>query len=262
MMAFVACECTAVLAQATPITVFDLTASPSVVQRADRAYWEGDATESLRLLGGLLANTPDDIDARWRAARASVALGVIANGDELENRWYRHGIAHSDRALLLDSLNADVLRWAVASKGKLAVQTGPRETADLAQEVWTMAHDLLRADPDDGFAHHALGILHYEVMKMSRFKRMLGRLFLGGDVLAQATWGDAVYHHERAVAIEPNAIAFRFGFAQTLARRDRVPEAIDQFRKATSLPPVHPGDPDYQARAQRSLDRLVAEGSG
>ena len=58
------------LAQASPITLFELSTSPSVVERADRAYWGGDAVESLRLMEGLLANTPDDVDARWRAARA------------------------------------------------------------------------------------------------------------------------------------------------------------------------------------------------
>lgn len=253
---------TPALAQASPVTLFELSESPSVVERADRAYWGGDAVESLRLLEGLLANTPRNVDLLWRAARASVALGVIANGEELENRWYRHGIAHSDVALQLDSGNADVLRWAVASKGQLAVQTGARETARLAQEVWTMAHNLLERDPSDGLAHHALGTLHYEVMKMSAFKRFLGRMFLGGEALAQANWDDAVYHHERAVAIEPTAIAFRVGFANTLKRRDRVPEAIEQLRRATSLPFLHPGDSDYQGLAHRYLNELLAEGNG
>ena len=253
---------TPALAQTSPVTLFELSESPSVVERADRAYWEGDAVESLRLLEGLLANTPDNADARWRAARASVALGIIANGEELENRWYRHGIAHADEALRLDSANADVIRWAVASKGQLALQTGPFETSRLAQEIWTMSHELLARDPDDGFAHHALGTLHFEVMTLSRVERFLGRLFLGGDALSKASWDDAVYHHERAVAVEPSAIAFRVGFANTLTRRDRVHEAIEQLRRATSLPTAHPGDSDYRGQAERRLNELLAKGNG
>jgi len=53
------------------VTLFDLSESPGMVERADRAYWEGDAAESLRLLEGWLANVPGDVEARWRAARAS-----------------------------------------------------------------------------------------------------------------------------------------------------------------------------------------------
>ena len=253
---------TPALAQASPITLFELSASPSVVERADRAYWGGDAVESLRLIEGLLANTPDNVDARWRAARASVALGIIANEEELENRWYRHGIAHADEALRLDSMNVEVKHWAVASKGQLALQTGPRETSRLAQEIWDMSHELLEQDSDDGFAHHALGVLHFEVMTLSRVKRFLGRLFLGGDALGKASWDNAIFHHERAVALEPTSVAFRVGFANTLERRDRMPEAIEQLRSATSLPDVHPGDSDFRGRAQRRLNELLAEGNG
>ena len=250
------------LAQAPRVTVFELSESPSVLERGDRAYWEGDAVESLRLLEGLLANTPDDVGARWRAARASVALGIIANGEELENRWYRNGIAHADEALRLDSANSEVMRWAVASKGQLALQTGPLETSRLAQEIWDMSHELLARDPEDGFAHHALGVLHYEVMTLSRVQRFLGRLFLGGDALGKASWEDAVYHHERAVALEPTVIAFRVGFANTLTRRERAVEAIEQLRQATSLPTARPGDSDFQGVAHRRLNELLAEGNG
>jgi len=253
---------TPALAQASDITLFELSAAPSVVERADRAYWGGDAVESLRLVEGLLANTPDDVDARWRAARASVALGIIANEEELENRWYRHGIAHADEALRLDSVDVKAKHWAVASKGQLALQTGALETSRLAQEIWVMSHELLERDPADGFAHHALGVLHFEVMTLSRAKRFLGRLFLGGDALGKASWESAVFHHERAVALEPTAVAFRVGFANTLERRNRVPEAIEHLRSAISLPNVHPGDSDYRGRAQSRLDELLAEGNG
>ena len=253
---------TPALAQESPITLFELSGSLSVVERADRAYWGGDAVESLRLAEGLLANTPNDVDARWRAARASVALGIIATGEELENHWYRHAIVHAGEALRLDSTNVEVKRWAVASKGQLALQTGPLETSRLAKEIWDMSHELLERDPDDGFAHHALGVLHFEVMNLSRVKRLLGRLFLGGDALGKASWDDAVFHHERAVALEPTSVAFRVGFAKTLQRRDRVLEAIEQLQSATSLPSVHPGDPDYRGQARRRLDVLLAEGNG
>ena len=250
------------LAQVSPITLFELSTLPSIVERADRSYWGGDAVESLRLVEGLLANTPDDVGARWRAARASVALGIIANGEELENRWYRHGIAHADEALRLDSVNVEVRRWTVASKGQLALQTGPLETSRLAQEIWDMSHELLEQDPDDGFAHHVLGILHFEVMTLGRVERFLGRMFLGGDALGKASWDNAVFHHERAVTLEPTAVAFRVGLANTLERRGRVPEAIEHLRSATSLPDVHPGDSDFRGVAKRRLNELLAEGNG
>ena len=256
------CPGTSAGAQTSPVTLFDPSASLSVVERAERAYWEGDATASLRLLEDWLTNTPDDVEALWRAARASVALGIITNQAAVESHWYRNGMAHSNEALRLDSVHVEVRRWAVASKGKLAVGTGARETARLAQEIWELCHGLLEDDPDESTAHHALGILHYEVMKLSRFKRFLARMFLGNEALSLASWEKAVYHHERAVSLEPAIIAFRVGFAETLMRRDRKLEAMDQLRRATSLPLLHPGDSDYTGLAHRYLNELSAERNG
>ncbi|HBD97602.1 MAG TPA: hypothetical protein DC060_05330, partial [Gemmatimonadetes bacterium] len=90
------CPGTSAGAQTSPVTLFDPSASLGVVERAERAYWEGDATASLRLLEDWLTNTPDDVEALWRAARASVALGIITNQAAVESHWYRNGMAHSN----------------------------------------------------------------------------------------------------------------------------------------------------------------------
>lgn len=254
-------HCIQLRAQVPHVTLFDLSTSPGLIERADRAYWNGDASRSIDLLEGALASAPEDVEALWRATRASVALGLLAPNWSLEEGWYRKGIAFSDEALRLDPTHTEAKRWSVAAKGQIAVSASPGETARLAQEIWDATHDLLARDPNDGFAHYALGVLHYEVMKLSRFKRFLARTFFGNDALSQASWEDAIYHHERAISVQPEAIAYRVAFAETLMRRDRIPEAIEHLRRAVSLPILHPGDPDFTALANRYLIELGADGN-
>jgi len=45
-------------------------------------------------------------------------------------------------------------------------------------------------------------------------------------------------------------------------RRDRKLEAMDQLRRATSLPLLHPGDSDYTGLAHGYLNELSAERNG
>src|SRR5689334_10679295 len=86
-----------------------------VLRAADSLRAAGQVEAALRVLEERLTSRPDDVDARWRAARAAVSLGILATGTEVENRWYRLGSEHADRVLAAHPDHADALRWAVAA---------------------------------------------------------------------------------------------------------------------------------------------------
>lgn len=226
------------------------------VQRIDRLLEAGRFEEALDRLEMRLVADSTDFQARWRAAQASVALGVIAQGTEIENRWYRRGIAHAEVALRQRPEDRDAMRWAIASKGNLALQTGAREAADLAEDVWDLGYRLIEFEPGDALAHNALGTLHYEVMKLSGFERFLGRLFLGGEVLGRANWEDALMHHERAVELAPEHVLYRVALAKTLAERDRPGEAVAHLERAVRLPTPTRVEEDFMGRARSLFEEL------
>jgi tetratricopeptide (TPR) repeat protein len=245
-----------VRAQEQPITIAPARPMPTPVARADNLMAGGNIEASLDLLETYLESHPNDFEARWRAARAAVYMGILATGTEIENRWYRRGIAHADRALAERPDDLEALRWDIAAKGSLAVQTGARETVRLAKDVYRLAHRLLELDPRNAFAYDALGSLDYQVMELNAFKRALGRLFLGADVLSVASWHDALEYHRRAVALDPNNLLYRVDLANTLAKTGHTAEAIEQLRVAVALPSRLPVDSDFRARAERRLKEL------
>lgn len=247
-------------AQQGPIEVPSLKLlTTNVPERADRLLNAGDVGKALGLLEAHLSNHPDDFEAQWRAARAAVYMGILATGTDIENAWYRRGIAHADRALAERPDDPEALRWAVASKGNLAVQTGAREAVRLTEEIWTLDHRLLKIDPNDALAHDALGSLHYQVMKLSSFERTLGRLFMGGNILALANWDDALKHLHKAVELAPDNILYRVDLADALTARGRVHEAMAQLDTAVALPKRLPVDDDFRERAERRLAKLRRE---
>ena len=224
--------------------------------RADSRFDAGLVARSLALLEADLAVAPNDFDARWRAARAAWSLGILASGTEVENAWYRRAIAHADRALSAHPDAVESLRWAVASKGSLAVQTGAREAGRLAAEVRGLAERLLELRPADASAHYALAKLEYELLALSPARRVLARMLFSGDRLDEASWPHALELARRAVELDPGSPLFRLGLADILWHMGRRDEAGAQFEAARDLPLRTPVDRDFRARARLQLRRI------
>jgi tetratricopeptide (TPR) repeat protein len=232
----------------------DPTPDPGLA-RADSLVFADRTEEALAALEERLARAPADFAARWRAARAAVFLGFLASGTDEENRWFRLGAEHADHALEARPDHPEALRWALAAKGSLAVQTGVAESGRLGQEVWTLAQRALALDPASADAHYALGKLEYELLKLSRVQRLLSRPFRRGEI-GRATWQDALAFAERAVELDPGNTLYRLGLADTLWRVGRHADAILQLQQAQRLPLRAPADRDFRARAELLLWRI------
>ena len=76
-----------VLAQA-PLTVQDVKPLvPTAVARADSLFFSIEPLASFRRLEARMDIAPSDYEARWRAARAALILGVIEEDRELTDYW-------------------------------------------------------------------------------------------------------------------------------------------------------------------------------
>ena len=224
--------------------------------RVDSRYHVFDVRGSLAAAEALATADPRGA-AAWRAARAAVALGMLAQEENEQNEWYRTGETHAARALAADSLSMDALFWLTAAKGRRALNAGARDAARLGDEVWELAHRMLARDPDYPGAHNVLGTLQYEVMTLSRVERFLARMILGdNEALGRSSWDGAEAGHRRAVALAPEAILYRYDLARTLLRRARTEEAIAELRTALALPHRYPHDAEIQDAARRVLRRL------
>jgi tetratricopeptide (TPR) repeat protein len=234
--------------------------APSWSPRVDSLLEAGRPAPALALLDDVLAAAPDDVDAHWRSARAAYQQGVLAAEPAEQNRWFRTGAEHARRALAGAPTDTDALRWSVAAIGSLAdgKGIGPRETARLADETWSLIARLRAVSPDEPIAHYAAGFLQAKIMELNGLERVLARVALGGQPLARASWDDALRELRAAVALEPANILYPVRLGTSLAWHGERDEARRVLGAALALPVGTPLDAAYHAEGVRRLAALGA----
>jgi tetratricopeptide (TPR) repeat protein len=239
-----------------PRSVTRFVARTTLIPLADSLLAVGAAEEALQGLESHLTLFPNDAEALWRAAKAVTLVGFLSPRLTEARPFYREGIAYTDRVLANDPSHRDALTWSMIAKGRLALWTGARETAKLATDVWDISHRLIAENDENASAHHALGVLHFQVRKMSRVKRFLARTFLGGEALSKANWEGAFFHLARAIELEPSNKMFRLDHAKALENRGRRSETLAEANTGLEQPNTNPLTDRQHYLIQRFLTGL------
>jgi tetratricopeptide (TPR) repeat protein len=220
---------------------------------ADMLYLAGEPRMSLERLEEHLEADSTDYDALWRAARAAVVIGIDEEGSRVQNRWLDPALDWARRAASSRPGEVDGLYWRGVSAGRRAMNAAPGYAVELAQMVYDDAHAILAIDPQHAGAHNMLGKLNYEVMSMSRVKRLVARTFMDRPSLDDTSWEQAEYHLARAAELAPELVLFQFDVAQLYRKRGRREEAIGAYLATLAAPTVHPTDQRLKEQAILAL---------
>ncbi|GMR13221.1 MAG: hypothetical protein BMS9Abin29_1425 [Gemmatimonadota bacterium] len=236
-----------------------LTGQLASIVEGDRLYAELRGEESLRAYEGVVDREPENFEALWRAARGALVLGDLEKQNPMaRDALYQKAQVYAARAIAVDSLRIDGHYWLVAAKGREALYASFSTAARLAGEVYEEAQAVLARDPLYAGAHYVLGILNYEVMKLPRLERWLGRKVLGNRGLYDTSWEDARRYLERAVELDPGMILYSFDLARFYETQGEIEAARAEFERLATLKPVHPMDQRLQASAAQHIEDLSA----
>ena len=204
-----------------------------------------------------LAAEPGRYEVLWRAARESVVLGMLQEEEERQNEWFLRGEGFARVAIREDSTGVEGRYWLLAAMGRRALQSGIVTTARLAREIHAGAARLLEEVPHHPGAHHVMGVLNSEVMKLPAVTRFLGKRVLGGGSdLYETSWEEAERHLSRAVELDPGMLLYRMDLALMYIRRKQVQEAQETLRSLIESPSREVVDPHLRSRARALLQEL------
>lgn len=231
-----------------PQGAFHGQSTDAIAATIDALYFAGDARGSLAVTESALVRA-DDLELRWRAARAAIACGTLSPSQPERTMLYDRAILHARRAVALQPSSTHARYWLAASVGRRAHKDDPVRSARLAIEVHVLASGILADDSSHGGAHHALGMLHAEVSRVPALARFMASRVLRVNLAGRANVRDAERHLRRAVALDPSSVQFLADLAAFLVTARRLSDADTVMARLHAAPLRHPTDALVRAQA-------------
>ena len=217
-----------------------------VTVRADSLYFAGNPVAALSVTADSSTTPAERAALEWRAARALIAIGMLQPEGKDRRSWYDDALVHARRAWSLAPDNIEARYWLAAAAGRRTYRSDPVYSARLGREVYEQAMAILAVDSTHAGAHHALGMLHAEVLRVPTVLRVVaGRTITNG--LPRANEKEAERHLRRAVELEPTMMIYLVDLANFYVRRGRAREAEDLARRIATTPSRHPMDDKLRA---------------
>ena len=195
-------------------------------------------------------------EARWKAAREAVNVGMLASDDDRKKEWFRRAERHARVGMAARDSAPDARHWLSVALGRRALLEGIRTRVRIAGEVRDLALRVLEVDSLHHGAHHVLGQWHAEVRRLSGIERWIAGNVLGGDAMDEASWEEARKHLERAVELAPGHLLHRLELARIYLDLDREDDARTQLEEVLRRPAMEPTDPLHKQAAQELLEEL------
>ena len=207
----------------------------------------------------VIARDSLDPEANWRAAVARVDIGERTPDNQksrTRDSLYRRAVTYARRAVRVAPEDASTHFALALSLGKVSVTLGGKDRVRNAKEVREEALRAIELNPAHDGAWHLMGRWNAEVERLSNLQEFFAKTLLGGKVLGEASWDEAIRCMRKAVELRPDYIFHRLDLAEMLVELKRPEEARPELEKILALPDQDAMDPAYRARAQALLDTI------
>ena len=207
----------------------------------------------------VLAGDSLNAEANWRAALALVDIGKQVPDDRKDrarDSLYLVAERYARRAVMLAPDLADAHFVLGLAIGRSALTKGSREKVQAAAAVRNAALRALELDPRHDGAWHMLGRWNAEIERLSNVEEFIARNVLGGGVMREASFEEAVRCLSRAVELRGDFIYHRLDLALVLVDLKRWAGARSHLEIIPTLPAQDVMDHVYRAQAAQLLRRI------
>jgi len=205
----------------------------SPLTKGDEFYRAQDYTAAMELYHSYIKAYPNDVEAYWRMARASICAGDICEKNKQE-QYYRNALEASSTAVRLDSTHSNAQCWYAVSMGYIALFEGSRKKVELCNSIQKALTISITVDPRNDVAYSIYGSFYRALGNISWMERQLAYLLLGG--LPKGGYEDAEQMLLKAIELAPNILRHRYELGLLYFDWGKEEKGKEVFRSALLLP--------------------------
>jgi Tfp pilus assembly protein PilF len=221
-------------------------------QRADSLYESFQEKQALELYRDILEEEPENYKALWRASFLYSRIGNRFDEDDDQKEYFNQGIDLAERALDVDSTDAQSHFVMAVAMGRKALISGARERVAASRAIKKHADKALEYDENHAGAWHVLGRWHFKVANLSWVERAAANTLFGG-IPGDATNQKAADAIQQAIDLNDDNILYYHDLARVYEEMGRDQQAISVCESAVELESRTPDDSGLKEQCRKLI---------
>ena len=203
----------------------------------------------------ILSSDPKNTKALVRSSELSSAIGARQQDKNAKTVYYNLAKDYADKAISIDSNNADAYYVRAVAAGKLTeVETENKKLVSDVKDIKIYADKALSLNPNHGKANYVLGKWNYEVLNLSWAKKAAVKVLFGG--MPPATIENAYKYMEKCKTLEPYFVRNYLDLARAYKYDHKPAPAIAVLNQLEKLPTRTADDAALKSEGKKLLSEM------
>lgn len=203
----------------------------------------------------VLAADPKNVSALVRSSALSSAIGARLANEDAKITYYNQAKDYADKAISVDSNNADAYYVRALVAGKLTeVESDNKKLVANVKDIKTYADKALSLNPNHARANYILGKWNFEVLTLSWAKKAAVKVLFGG--MPPATIENAYKYMEKSKTIEPYFVPTYLDLAKAYKYDHKPAQAIALLNQLVKLPTRTANDVALKSEGKKLLSEM------
>jgi tetratricopeptide (TPR) repeat protein len=227
-----------------------------MIQQAEQMERQLKESEAIKIYQSVLLQEPQSVLVLCKLAELHTVLGNKESSDKKSKKlMYETAYAFAKRAYAADSNRVESNYVMSMASGNLTdFESDNKKVVGYVRDVRHYADRAVSLQPNYGKAQYVLGKWHYEMVKLSAFKKAAVKLFFGG--LPEGEIEKAIFHMEKCKQLEPYMVSNYLDLGRAYKENRNPTKAIEILTQLQKLPNRTSADPILKAAGAELLTTL------
>lgn len=194
---------------------------------------------------------PSNYEATWNTSFLFARIGNRQTELDLKKQYFNSAKLYAQKALQLNSTDAQSNYVMAAAMGRIALISPPKEKVAASRDIKKYAELAIQYNPNHSGAYYILGVWNYQVATLNFAERSAAKYLFGG--IPDGSLDNAIKNFVQAIKIDPEYVLYYLDLARALKAKGYKDETIKILNKALTLPPKTEDDAGYLEECRKML---------